>query len=181
MPSWEQIYDFFGIREFIYFVSSPSIQAELLPVKIVFILFSVLFLFCVFYLYSESSYIKYQFLQDVIEFFSWKAYGLREIEKRWARIMKGVKSGTENEYKLAVIEADDFLYETLEEAGYKGETFDELIARVNPKMLPNFDDLVSAHSERNSIVYDPNYRLDPEKGKKILSNYESAIKALSLS
>lgn len=178
--TWEQIYDYFGIRDFIYFISSPGIQEMLFPVKLVFIFFAMFFLCAVIYFYFKSSYMQYQFLQDITEFFSWRAYGLREVEKRWNKIKKNIKSGTENEYKLAIIEADDFLYQTLEESGYQGETFEELVNNVSKKMMPNLENILDFHSIRNSIVYYPSYRLDLEKAKKILSDYESTIKNLSL-
>ena len=43
MVTWEQLYDLLGVREFIYFISSPSIQDQLFGVKLVFIFFAVFF------------------------------------------------------------------------------------------------------------------------------------------
>jgi len=174
--SWEKIYDLLGIRDFISFISSPAIQSELLPVKIVFILFTIFFFGAMIYFYIESSYIWYNFLQDTVEFISWQSYGTGQISRRWKEIMKKIKSGNESEYKLAIIEADDFLYKTLEDKGYKGDTFKEMIDNANQKLLTNYNDILLAHDIRNSIVYSPDYKLDIEKAKKILSDYEKAIK-----
>jgi hypothetical protein len=33
--TWEDLYNLFGIKEFIYFISSPVIQEQLLPIKLV--------------------------------------------------------------------------------------------------------------------------------------------------
>ena len=133
------------------------------------------------YFYFNSTYIQYQFLQDLTEFFSWQAYGLRSVNKRWKKISDQVASGLEQDYKLTITEADDLLYQILEEKGYEGETFEDLINGAGKKMLPNFDDILFAHGVRNSIVYDPNYKLDSEVAKKMLSDYESAIKNLAVS
>lgn len=174
--SWEQIYDFLGIKDFVDFISSSELQSQLLPVKVVFILFTLFFLGAVIYFYIKSSYIQYHFLQDMVEFFSWQPYGLRQINKRWQKVMKKIEVATETEYKMAVIEADDLLYEMLEERGYAGETFEQLLDSAGQKILPSVKDILSAHEIRNSIVYQPDYKLDAEVAKGILDNYEKAIK-----
>lgn len=179
--SWEQIYDYFGIRDFIYFISSPQIQEALLPIKLVFIFFAVAFFIAVIYFLANSSYVKYQFLEDVVEFFSWQPYGLREIANRWRRIEKRVEEGIESELKLAVIEADDFLMQILEDRGVEGENFDELVKNAGKIMLPNMQEIIEAHEVRNSIVYNTDYKVDLGKIKKIMAVYESAIKNLGTS
>ena len=179
--TWEYIYDLLGIREFIYFISSPIIQDQLFGVKLVFIAFTVFFFCAIIYFYINSSYIQYQFLQDTIEFLSWQSFGLREINRRWNIITKGIKAGTESEYKLAIIEADDFLYQVLEEKGFEGDTLEELLQKTGRKIIQNFDEVVASHGVRNSIVYDISYSLDVNTAKKILSTYESAIKSISVS
>src|SRR6185369_10549142 len=165
--SWDDIYNYLGVRDFIYYVSSSQIQDMLWPIKLVFILFSAAFLICVVYFYLNSSYIQYQFLQDVSEFFSWQAYGMRDTSKRWKKIKEKITVGTEAEYKLAIIDADDFLYKTLEDRGFEGETFEEIIQKASHKMITNADEILAAHEIRNSIVYEPDYKMDIEVAKKI--------------
>lgn len=180
MWTWQSIYSFLGITDFMNFISNPAIQDTLFPIKLVFILFTVFFFCAVIYFYVNSSYIQYQFLQDVTEFFSWQAYGLRSIDKQWKSIMKKTESGNEKDFKLAVIEADDFLNATLDERGFKGETLEELLGGAVKRMLPNFQEILDAHKIRDSIVFDPDYKLDIESAKRMLANYESAIKNLSV-
>ena len=71
----------------------------------------------------NSSWLQYKFLEDVTEFFSWQAYGAREISKKWDKIKKRIESGTESDYKLAIIDADDLLMEVLDNRGYDSEDF----------------------------------------------------------
>ncbi len=179
--SWEQIYDLLGIKDFIYFISSPSIQDQLLGIKLAFIAFTIFFFCAVIYFYLNSSYLHYKFLQDTAEFISWQPYGLAEANKRWKKITKKLATGNENDYKLAIIEADEYLHLTLENAGYKGETFEELVKDAGTRLLPNYEDILDAHVVRSSIVYNPGYSLDIEKAKKILANYEAAVKNISIS
>ena len=179
MITWNQIYDVLGIRDFIYFISSPVIQETLLPVKLVFILFALFFLCAVIYFYMNSTYLQYQFLQDFSEFFSWQPYGLRGVNKRWKSIMKKTESQDENGYKIGIIEADDFLYQVLEERGGTGETFEELVDNAGKRMLPNSKEVLEAHQVRNSIVYNQDYQFNLEEAKRILTHYENAIKSIA--
>ena len=179
--TWEQIYDLLGVKDFIYFISSPAIQDHLFGVKLVFIFFAVFFFCAVIYFYLNSSYLHYKFLQDTTEFLSWEAYGLIEINKRFKKITKRLAQGSENDYKLAIIEADEFLHQTMEKSGYKGETFEELAAVAGKRLLPTAEDMLDAHAVRNAIVYDSGYALDIQKAKKILADYESSIKNVSIS
>lgn len=179
--NWEFLYNLLGIRDFIYFISSPAIQETLFPVKLVFIFFTIFFLSAVIYFMVNSSYLKYKFIEDVSEFISYQAYGLREIANRWKKIQNKTESGIESEYKLAVIEADDFLSEILEDRGFAGESFEELVNNAGRIILPNLDEILSAHEIRNSIVYEPDYKIDLDQIKKTLSIYESAIKNIGVS
>jgi len=175
MITWEQLYDLLGIRDFIYFISSTQLQERLFGVKFIFAVFTMFFLGAVIYFMIVSSWLKYQFVEDVSEFFSWHAYGRREISRFWTKIKKKMDSGIESELKLAVIEADDFLVNMLEQAGYEGKDFGEIVNKAGKAALPNLDEVLAVHEERNSIVYDPGFKIDAEKIKKILSVYEVAI------
>lgn len=178
--SWEQIYSFLGITDFIYFISSPTIQDVLFPVKIIFILFSIFFLITVIYFMVVSSWMKHHFLEDVAEFFSWEAFGLKQIADRWKKIRKRLETGAESEYKLAIIEGDDFLAETLDERGFEGKSFEDLIYTAGVGLLPNQNEILEAHKIRNAIVYEPDFSISLEESKRILSIFENAVKTIGI-
>jgi len=179
--TWEKTYDFFGIKDFVYFISSPSIQAMVLPAKFILICFSIFFLGAVIWFYRNSTYLQYKFLQDVTEFISKEPYGLRKINKGFKEIKKRIESGSEADLKLAIIEADDFLYETLVDMGYEGSSFEELVESASKKIFSHGEKVLSAHKIRNDIVYKSDYRLDSQKAKEILSMYEAAVKNIAVS
>ncbi len=179
--TWESIYNLLGIKDFIYFISSPTLQNTLFPVKLIFVFFTIFFLSAIVYFMMNSSYLKYKFFEDVTEFISYQAYGLSEITNRWKKIKKRAESGAESEYKLALIEADDFLNEMLEDRGFTGKNFEELINNAGKIVLPNLDEILSAHEIRNSIVYNPDYKIDLDRVKKILAIYEATTKNIGAS
>ncbi|MBX4201262.1 hypothetical protein KW786_04065 [Candidatus Parcubacteria bacterium] len=179
--SWDQIYDYLGVKEFIYFISSPSIQDQLFPVKIVFIGFTIFFFCAVIWFYLNSTYVQYMFLQDTTEFFSRNTYGMRAMNRNLKKIKRKAEGGTEPELKLAIIEADDFLLETLQDADYKGDTFEELIESAGKKMsAENLQQILEAHGVRNSIVYDQDFKLDAPTAKRLLALYEVVINSVAL-
>ncbi len=179
LEKWDYIYQVLGIKDFIYFISSPAIQEHLLGIKLVFIAFTIFFFVAVIYFYANSSYLQQQFVQDTSEFLSWQPYGLRMINRRWQKIIKKAEGGNESELKLAIIDADDVLYQVMEELNFDGETFEELLASASKKM-PNYQDIVYAHAARNSIVYNPDFALEADEARRILASYENAIKTLSV-
>ncbi|OGZ63958.1 MAG: hypothetical protein A2812_02120 [Candidatus Staskawiczbacteria bacterium RIFCSPHIGHO2_01_FULL_36_16] len=179
--SWEQLYNLLGIRDFIYFISSSQIQDMLFPVKLVFVTFAMFFLAGVVYFMVNSSWLQYKFLEDVTEFFSWQSYGLRQISKRWSGIKKRIDLGSETELKLALIEAEDFLKEVLEDVGFEEKDFEESVRKAGRLISPILDDIMKAHELRNFIVYDPDYKLNLEQAKKMLGVYESAINTIGIS
>lgn len=165
-----------SIKEIIELAKSPQLQSELWPAKVVFIFFSICFFVATVYLMLTSSYLKYQFIIDLRSFFDWQSASLQKIIKRWKRIQKRIETGTEYEYKLAIIEADDLFKDVLEEKGFKGKTFEERINQVDGTQLPNLDEIIEMHKIRNSIVYDPDYKLSRDHAKQVLGTYERAIK-----
>ncbi len=126
----------------------------------------------------NSSWLQYKFLENLIEFFSWQAYGQREMSKQWDRIKKRTESGNESDYKLAIIDADDFLAEILDDRGYDGKSFEEIIKKAGKLISPILDDVLKAHIIRNSIVYNSDYKISVADAKKILETYESATKGI---
>ena len=175
------MYNLLGIKDFIFFISSPQIQDMLFPVKLVFVSFSMFFLAMVIYFMINSSWLQYKFLEDTAEFFAWQAYGSRELTKKWNRIKKRIETGTESDYKLAIIDADDFLIEVLDSRGYyDGEDFEDAIKKAGKLISSNFGEIMNSHEIRNSIVYNPDYKMSAETAKRILDVYESAINSIGV-
>ena len=179
--TWETLYNLLGIKDFIYYISSPQLQDMLFPVKLVFAVFAMFFLVLVIYFMLNSSWLQYKFLEDVEEFFSWKAYGARVMSRQWSKIKKRIETGTEPDLKLAIIDADDLLAEVLDDRGYEGDDFVEAIKKAGKLISPILDDVIKAHEIRNSIVYNPDYKISAEQAKKALQTYESAVNSIGLS
>ena len=163
-------------KKVIDLIKSPELQRELLPAKLVFMFFSIVFFIEAVYLLFTSTYLKYQFVGDLKAFFFWQSASLQKIVKRWKKIQKRMETRNEYEYKLAIIEADDLFRDVLEEKGFQGKTFEEKAKQVDKAEFPNLEEVLEVHKIRNSVVYDPDYKLDFDKTKQSLGIYEKAIK-----
>jgi hypothetical protein len=178
--TWDELYNLFGVKDFIYFISSSQIQDYLFPVRLIFVCFAMVFLFGLIYFMLNSSWLQYKFLEDVTEFFSWQAYGLREVMKQWNKIKKRIDTGAEPDFKLAIIEADDFFIDVLEKAGYDAENFQDSIKKAGRLLNSSASQILTAHETRNSIVFNPDFKISLEETKKILDIYESGINSIGM-
>lgn len=179
--TWEALYNLLGIKDFIYYISSPQLQDMLFPVKLVFVFFAMFYLAFVIYFMLNSSWLQYKFLEDATEFFSWQAMGQKEMDKLWAKIKKRTETGTEADYKLSIIDADDLFAEVLDSRGYEGNDFKETIQKAAKLLAPIMSEILAAHEVRNSIVYNPNFKLSADQAKKILDVYETAVNSIGMS
>ena len=109
----------------------------------------------------------------------------REEKKRiipqtpWEEINAKLNSVNPNDWKVAVIEADKLLDETLASVGTPGFSMgDRLKNIVNADVGNNLDGVWNAHKTRNAIVHNPGFELTSEIARKAVKTLEDATKAL---
>lgn len=69
-------------------------------------------------------------------------------------VMDHIASENPNDWKLAIIEADIILDQTLKNAGYAGNTLGERLKSINPSSLKSLDAAWQAHRVRNQIAHE---------------------------
>jgi hypothetical protein len=159
----------------------PSGMAQILTtVKPIFWIFSLLLILWLIFFLAKTDWLKLRYLENIVQFFTFKPYGVKRMTHQWERISKKVDTGRETEYKLAVIEADSMVNEMLKKSGYSGKTFEEKVKSLSPAILKDKEKLLRAHKNRNQIVADPDFELDAEQTKKILDEYKLVLISLGL-
>ena len=161
-------------------IESEIFNTLFLIVKIISASIGFAFLGFVIFMLFRTEWARFKYVLDVAEFFTFRPYGVRRISKQWAKIEKRLDSGDESEYKLAVIEADDIFGEILKRLGISGKTLSERLLNITPTIIPNLDDVISAHQTRDSIVHDPNFKLSLNEAQKILEVFGIAFRGLDL-
>ncbi|MEX0917623.1 MAG: hypothetical protein WDZ93_00540 [Candidatus Paceibacterota bacterium] len=79
--------------------------------------------------------------------------GSRTANWRWDEITGRINSNSPNDWKLAIIDADVMLYETLESAGFVGTSIGEMLKSASPKHFTTLDTAWNAHKIRNQIAH----------------------------
>lgn len=168
------------ILEFLAKINASELQAYFIWIKIPFFLVIAVFVLVIGIGLTRTPYLRLSMAGDAVEFLTYRPYGFPKMRRRWQRIMKRLDTGNEAEYKLAVIEADGLLDDMLKKMRLPGETVDDRIQRITPIMIDNVAELKAAHQMRNSIVYDPDYRLNVSEAKRLLLVYQRTFEDLDL-
>ena len=168
------------IWEILFKINSPELQAKLLWVKIPFFLIIVLFITIIIIAITRTPYLRLSTYGSAVEILTYRPFGFPKMRQQWRKIMRRLDTGSESEYKLAIIESDTLLDEMLKKMRLAGETMDERLERITPLMISNVEELKNAHQVRNSIVYDPDYRLNLQEARRTLSVYQKTFESLDL-
>ena len=124
--------------------------------SVIAILFSIVLF--VGFVYSKIRYAQLEEIEDM---------ALREAEAAWARkyaqagtksarwdiIQERVNENNPASWRIAIIEADIFLEETLNEAGYSGQSLGEKLRTANTTSFTTIQDAWEAHKVRNEIAH----------------------------
>lgn len=166
--------------EIFSYLISPQLQETLFPLKILFLIISLFLILFILISSIKTKWLRYIFLEDFIQFFTFRPYGLKKLTKKWHKITDRLEIASESEYKLAVIEAEDMLDDILKKMGYTGKDLDERLKQLNPIILDNIDQVRENHKLRNNIVHDPDYKLTLDQAKKMIKVYEQAFLSLEV-
>ena len=164
--------------EIISSILNPTLSGGLLILKILFIIVALILFGFIIFVLAKTLWLKRMLIWDLVEFFSFRPYGVRKVVKDWAKITARLETGLESEHKLAVIEADSILNDILKRMGFGGETLGERLEKLTAATLPNLEQLLGAHKIRNNIVHDPDYRLTLDEARRVLDTYEQALRDL---
>ena len=169
------------ILELLSKVNAPELQSWLLMwIKIPFLLIIAFFVVIIFIGMFRTPYLRLSLVGDAVEILTYRPYGFPKMRRRWQKIMRRLDTGVEAEYKLSIIEADSLLDDMLKKMNLPGETVDDRIQRITPLMISNVDELKTAHQIRNSLIYDPDYRLSASEAKRVLLIYQRTFEELDL-
>jgi len=73
--------------------------------------------------------------------------------ERLSDVLTHITSDNPNDWKLAIIEADIILDDSLKKAGYGGQSLGERLRSIAPHQLQSLDDAWVAHKVRNQIAH----------------------------
>ena len=97
--------------------------------------------------------------------------------ERWKKVLDYLFSTSENDWKLAILEADIILDDMLDSMGYRGATMSEKLQGVERSDFTTIDSAWEAHKVRNSIAHEgTEFLLNEREARRIIGLYESVFK-----
>src|SRR4030066_1149571 len=106
-----------AINGFIEFIFHPEFVGLLLFVKILFIIISAALAINIFFLIAHSSWFTWRYKMDRHEYRNFKPFEAGEMSVGWKKIEERMKTRSEAEYKVAVLEGEEMLKKALKMAG----------------------------------------------------------------
>ena len=98
-------------------------------------------------------------------------------QMRWNRITEQIHSDNEQNWRLAILEADIMLGELLDVLGYRGETMGDKMRHVERADFNTIDLAWDAHRTRNKIAHEgTSLLLNSREARRIINLYEQVFR-----
>lgn len=105
------------------------------------------------------------------------AQDLPKTQLRWSRVLEQAGSESEQNHRLAILEADIMLNELLDVLGYKGETMADKMRGVDRISFNTIDLAWEAHKIRNKIAHEGTaHPVSAREARRVIGLYEKVLK-----
>lgn len=93
--------------------------------------------------------------------------------ERWKKVLDYLFSINENDWKLAVIEADLMLFDLLTKLGFKGESLGDKLKEANRDSFRSLSLAWEVHNIRNKIAHEgSSFEISLHEAKRVIALYE---------
>ncbi len=103
-----------------------------------------------------------------------------KFQLQWGKIKERLKSGSQSQYKAAILEADNVVGEMLKKIGYAGNDMTERLEKANVGQIENLEELRKSHQIRNKIVYKENFAVSLDVAEETIKAYEDFLKFIDI-
>lgn len=143
------------------------------------IFLSALLLWGIVFTMSESGFITKR-IEEWMDYLGYGDVGKFRQLKAWKAILKKMKSVEPIDWKKAIMEADKILDDILKLSGFRSPTTDERFKQLTPEMMPNLDELASAHKIRNRCAQEPDFVLSKDEAVQTLKIYKKSFQEFGI-
>lgn len=97
--------------------------------------------------------------------------------ERWKKVLDYLFSANENDWKLAIIEADLMLFDLLNQMGFKGESIGDKLKTADRDKFRSLSSAWEAHNVRNKIAHEgSSFQISLHEAKRVIALYESIFR-----
>jgi hypothetical protein len=104
------------------------------------------------------------------------AHDIPQTRLRWERILEQASSESEQNRRLAILEADIMLGELLDDLGYRGETMADKMRQIHKAEFNTIDLAWEAHRARNVIAHEADYQVSSHEAMRIIGLYDKIFR-----
>lgn len=96
---------------------------------------------------------------------------------RWKKVLGYLFSDNENDWRLAIIEADLMLFDLLTQLGFKGESLGDKLKEANRDNFRSLSSAWEVHNIRNKIAHEgSSFEISLHEAKRVIALYEEIFK-----
>lgn len=166
---------FYNTRDFISGILAPNLWW----LQILSLILSALFVWGIIYIIVKTNYFEIK-REEYLDMMGKGYVSKRRSLRAWRQIKKRLESQDQNDWRLAVLEADHLLNQILKMSGYLGIRLEEKLEIITSAQLANIEDVKRAHSVRDKIAQDPAFEISQKEAKEIVDVYRQSFKELNL-
>ncbi|KKR21962.1 MAG: hypothetical protein UT50_C0002G0053 [Candidatus Moranbacteria bacterium GW2011_GWA2_39_41] len=104
----------------------------------------------------------------------------KKTRKTWQKIRQKLETSNENDYKVAIIEADAFIEDIITRLGYDGDNFAERLRGIPDGQIENIEGIKEAHELRNRIIHDDKFELSKEEAEHAVGHFEEFLNSYQI-
>ena len=158
---------------------TPFFEKNLIWLELASLLLSAFFLWGIIYIISKTHYLEIK-REQFFDTLGKDYLSRRRSIKAWQQIQKRLLSENQNDWKLAILEADHILNEILKMSGYLGAKLEDKLDLITSAQLFNIDEINNAHKIRDKISGDPSFAVTQEEAREIIDIYKKSFIELNL-
>jgi hypothetical protein len=137
------------------------------------------FIFAAILIYSVTR--LFQLRQEEYKHFQAHAHSVahHDVPKtrlRWDRIVEQAGSESDQNRRLAILEADIMLGELLDDLGYRGETLADKMRQVHKSDFNTIDQAWEAHRARNTVAHTADHHVSVHDANRIIGLYDKVFR-----
>ena len=158
---------------------SSQLQAELLPFKIVFILFGLLFLVIIVYLLGHTAFLHWSIVGDIKPFLKpFSPSDTKALKRKWRKIAKEISKSQPVHWKIGLLKALEIVEKVLLQRQTESRILGELLDKLTVDELAHIDDLKKSYQLCQDIIHDPDFRINHSQAKEAFGVFEQILQEL---
>lgn len=103
-----------------------------------------------------------------------------KLNPAWQKVLTYMASANPDEWRLAIIEADNLLDQLVQTMNYAGESLGERLKNIEPSDFATLNDAWEGHKVRNRIAHESGYLPTENEARRAIANYRRVFEEFQI-